>query len=75
MVTLTRPKLIGTVSCDSGCVSVLDTSHLEVTEGSVQLPPWNLYTSIDTGIGDDEFTVYEQRDKRGRLRRIIIELE
>ena len=75
MVTLTRPKLIGTVSCDSGQVSVLDASHLEVTEGSVQLPPWNLYTSIDTEIGDGEFSVYTQRDRQGRLRRIVIELE
>lgn len=76
MVTLTKPKLIGCVSSDSGSLSVLDPSHLEVSpSGSVSLPAWNLHTSFETEIGDGEFTVYEQRDRRGRLRRIVIELE
>lgn len=75
MVTLTKPELIGTVSCDSGCVSVLDTCHLEASEGSVRLPAWNLYTNVDTELGDGEFCVYAQRDRQGRLRRIVIELE
>lgn len=75
MVTLKRSKLIGTVSCDSGKLHVLDISHLEATEGSVRLPAWNLYTSVDTEIGDGEFGVYAQRDRQGRLRRIVIELE
>jgi len=43
--------------------------------GSVRLPAWNLYTQVDTEMGDGEFTVYEERDRRGRLRRIVIELE
>jgi hypothetical protein len=73
---LTKPKLIGCVSSDSGSLSVLDPSHLQVSEaGSVNLPKWNLYTSFDTEVGDGEFTVYAQRDTKGRLRRIIIELE
>jgi hypothetical protein len=55
---------------------VLDPAHLQVSEaGSVSLPKWNLYTSFDTEVGDGEFTVYAQRDTKGRLRRIIIELE
>jgi len=73
---LTKPKLIGCVSSDSGSISVLDPAHLQVSEaGSVSLPKWNLYTSFDTEVGDGEFTVYEQRDSKGRLRRIFIELE
>jgi hypothetical protein len=76
VVTLTKPKLIGCVSSDSGCLSVLDPSHLAVSDsGAVRLPAWNLHTSFETEIGDGEFTVYEQRDRRGRLRRIVIELE
>lgn len=76
MALLTKPKLIGCVSSDSGSISVLDPAHLQVSEaGSVSLPKWNLYTSFDTEVGDGEFTVYEQRDSKGRLRRIVIELE
>ena len=76
MVTLTKPKLIGCVSCDSGNLSVLDPCHLSVSDsGAVSLPAWNLHTSFDTEIGDGEFTVYEQRDRRGRLRKIVIEID
>lgn len=76
MALFTKPKLIGCVSSDSGSLSVLDPAHLQVSEaGSVSLPKWNLYTSFDTEVGDGEFTVYAQRDTKGRLRRIIIELE
>lgn len=76
MATLTKPKLIGCASCDSGSICIVDPSHLEVSEtGSVRLPNWNLYTSFNTEVGDDEFTVYEQRDNRGRLRRVVIEIQ
>lgn len=76
MLTLTKPKLIGCVSSDSGSIALVDPCHLGVSEsGSVSLPAWNLYTQVDTEVGDGEFTVYEERDRRGRLRRIVIELE
>jgi hypothetical protein len=76
VATLTKPKLIGCVSSDSGRLSVLDTSHLQVSEsGKVSLPSWDLYTSFSTEVGDGEFTVYEQRDTKGKLCRILIELE
>jgi len=75
VVTLTKPKLIGCVSSDSGQIAVVDPSYLEATEGSVRLPAWNLYTAVNTEIGDGEFGVYAQRDRQGRLRRIVIELE
>lgn len=76
MATLTKTRFIGCVSCDSGTIAVMDPSYLEVTKsGSVCLPGWNLYTSFNTEVGDGEFTVHEQRDGCGKLRRIIIELE
>ena len=76
MATLTKPKIIGCVSCDSGTLAVVDPSHLGVTQnGAVSMPAWNLFTSVNTEIGDGEFTVHEQRDSRGKLRRIVIELE
>ena len=76
MAVLSKPKLIGCVKVDSGSISVLDPCHLGVSEaGAVRLPNWNLYTRFDTEVGDGEFTVYEQRDSRGRLRRVVIELE
>lgn len=76
MAVLCKPKIIGTVSCDSGSIAVVDPTYLQTSEETpVQLPQWNLFTSIDTEVGDGEFVVYAQRDGRGRLRRIIIELE
>jgi hypothetical protein len=76
MAVLSKPKIIGTVSCDSGSIAVVDPTYLQASkENSVQLPQWNLFTSFDTEVGDGEFVVYSQRDGRGRLRRIIIELE
>jgi hypothetical protein len=76
VVTLNKPKLIGCVSSDSGQIALVDPCHLSVSEsGLVRLPAWNLHTSFDTGIGDGEFTVYEQRDRRGKLRRVVIEID
>jgi hypothetical protein len=76
VITFLKPKSIGSVSCDSGQVTLVDPSHLTISEtGQVCLPSRGLCTSVDTEIGDGEFTVYEQRDRKGRLRRIVIELE
>ncbi len=76
MVTLTKPKIIGCASSDSGQLAVIDPCHIEVSEsGAVRFPSWNLYTAFDTELGDGEFTVYEQRDRRGKLKRIVIEIE
>ena len=72
----TKPKLIGRVSSDSGVISVLDHTHLYVNEcGRVNLPKYNLYTAIDTEIGDGEFQIYELRDTEGKLRRIVITID
>lgn len=75
VATLIQSKLIGVVACDSGQICIADPSHIQAHQGAVRLPAWNLHTSFDTGIGDGEFSVYEERDKRGRLKRVIIELD
>ena len=75
-MALNRRKLIGCVSSDSGSIAVVDPCHLSVSEsGEVCLPAWNLHTSFTTGLGDGEFTVYEQRDQRGKLKRVVIEID
>jgi|TARA_B100001250_G_scaffold211847_1_gene181777 hypothetical protein len=72
----TTAKLIGRVTIDSGVISVLDHTHLHVNEcGRVSLPKYNLYTAIDTEIGDGEFKIYEDRDKKNKLKRIIISID
>ena len=43
--------------------------------GSLNLPSYNLYTSINTEIGDGEYKVYECRDDEGGLRQIIIDIQ
>ena len=76
MATLVKPRLIGCVSIDSGAIAIVDPSHIEVSDsGSVRLPAWNHYTAVDTESGDGELSVYEQRDYRGKLRRVIIEFD
>jgi len=75
VVKIAKSKLIGVVGCDSGKICIADPSHLQASQGSVKLPAWNLHTSFDTEIGDGEFTVYEERDRHGRLKRVIIDID
>ena len=76
MAKNTTGKLIGRVTIDSGVISVLDHTHLYVNEcGRVNLPRYNLYTAIDTEIGDGEFKIYEDRDRKNKLKRIIISID
>ena len=76
MFSLARPKLIGSVSSDSGSLSVIDPSHIGVSEtGKVRFPAVGLGTIFETEVGDGEFKVYELRDRNGRLMRIVIDLE
>ena len=76
IIIVVNLKLIGKVIIDSGVISVLDHTHLYVNEsGRVNLPSYNLYTTIDTEIGDGEFKVYEKRDRKGKLKKIIIDID
>ena len=74
--TVFKPKFIGSVAVDSGVISVIDRSHIKVDKaGSINLPSYNLYTEINTEVGDGEYKIYECRDKQGGLRKIIIDIQ
>ena len=76
MSTVLKPKCIGRVAVDSGIISVVDTTHIKVNKaGEINLPSYNLYTAINTEIGDGEYKIYECRDDKGGLRKIIIDIQ
>ena len=76
VATVFKPKFIGSVAVDSGVISVIDHTHIKVDEtGAVDLPSYNLYTAINTEIGDGEYNIYECRDDKGGLRKIIIDIQ
>ena len=61
---------------DSGIISVVDVSHIKVNnDGEINLPSYNLYTAINTELGDGEYNIYECRDDKGGLRKIIIDIQ
>ena len=74
--TVFKPKFIGSVAVDSGVISVIDRSHIKVDKtGSINLPSYNLYTEINTEVGDGEYKIYECRDDKGGLRKFIIDIQ
>jgi len=74
--SLKKPKCIGKVAVDSGVISVIDQSYIKVDKaGSINLPSYNLYTEINTEVGDGEYKIYECRDQQGGLRKIIIDIQ
>ena len=76
VTTIYKPKFIGSVAVDSGVISVIDHTHIKVNDtGSIDLPSYNLYTAINTEIGDGEYKIYECRDDKGGLRKIIIDIQ
>ena len=76
VTTVYKPKFIGSVAVDSGVISVIDRSHIKVDKtGSINLPSYNLYTEINTEVGDGEYKIYECRDDKGGLRKIIIDIQ
>ena len=76
MSTVLKPKCIGRVAVDSGVISVVDATHIKVNKaGEINLPSYNLYTAINTEIGDGEYKIYECRDDKGGLRKIIIDIQ
>ena len=76
VTTVYKPKFIGSVAVDSGVISVIDHTHIKVDEtGSINLPSYNLYTEINTEVGDGEYKIYECRDDEGGLRKIIIDIQ
>ena len=76
MTTVSKPKCIGRVALDSRVISVVDATHIKVNKaGEINLPSYNLYTAINTEIGDGEYKIYECRDDKGGLRKIIIDIQ
>ena len=76
VTTVFKPKCIGRVAVDSGVISVVDATHIKVNKaGEINLPSYNLYTAINTEIGDGEYDIYECRDDKGGLRKIIIDIQ
>ena len=76
MTTVLKPKCIGRVAVDSGVISVVDATHIKVNKAcEINLPSYNLYTAINTEIGDGEYKIYECRDDKGGLRKIIIDIQ
>ena len=64
-----------TVSCDSGNLVIIDPCYLKNSDDINSLINCGLATSINTEIGDGEFTVEKKRDRRGNLQQIIINVQ
>ena len=64
-----------TVSCDSGNLIIVDPCYLKNSDNVNSLVDRGLATSINTEIGDGEFTVEKKRDRRGNLQQIIINVQ
>jgi len=75
MSTLCKPQKINSVSCDSGSIYIVDPCHLENPSSIPGNGPFYFGASFNTEIGDGEFNIYEQRDIKGHLRRIVIEID
>lgn len=75
MSTLCKPRKINSVSCDSGSIYIVDPCHLEASSNVTGRNPLYFGASFNTEIGDGEFNIYEQRDNKGHLRRIVIEID
>ena len=64
-----------TVSCDSGNLVIVDPCYLKSSDNVNSLIDCGLATSINTEVGDGEFTVEKKRDRRGNLQQIIINVQ
>ena len=74
MKTLSLLKL-HTVSCDSGNLVIIDPCYLKNSDDINSLINCGLATSINTEIGDGEFNIEKKRDRQGRLKQIIINID
>ena len=63
------------VSCDSGNLVIIDPCYVKDQENINSIIDCGLPTSINTEIGDGEFTVEKKRDRRGNLQQIIINVQ
>ena len=73
-----RPQVffeMASVSCDSGNLVIIDPCYLKNSDNVNSLIDCGLATSINTEIGDGEFTVEKKRDRRGNLQQIVINIQ
>ena len=63
------------ISCDSGNLVIIDPCYLKSSDNVDSLIDCGLATSINTEVGDGEFTVEKKRDRRGNLQQIIINVQ
>lgn len=73
--TLSKPKRIGTCACDSGQLTVIDPCYLETEQAVNSRYNLKFGTAFSTEIGDGCFPVYEQRNRNGKLCRIVIQID
>ena len=74
MKTLSLLKL-HTVSCDSGNLVIIDPCYLKNSKNIDSLINRGFATNINTEIGDGEFSIEKKRDRQGRLKQIIINID
>ena len=63
------------ISCDSGNLVIIDPCYLKNSDNVNSLIDCGLATSINTEIGDGEFSIEKKRDLQGRLKQIIINID
>ena len=68
---LSLPK----VSCDSGNLVIVDPCYLKNSKNIDSLIDRGFATNINTEIGDGEFSIEKKRDRQGRLKQIIINID
>ena len=64
-----------TVSCDSGNLVIVDPCYLKNSKNIDSLIDRGFATNINTEIGDGEFSIEKKRDRQGRLKQIIINID
>jgi len=64
-----------TVSCDSGNLVIVDPCYLKNSKNIDNLINRGFATNINTEIGDGEFSIEKKRDRQGRLKQIIINID
>ena len=64
-----------TVSCDSGNLIIVDPCYLKNSKNIDSLIDRGFATNINTEIGDGEFSIEKKRDRQGRLKQIIINID
>ena len=64
-----------TVSCDSGNLVIVDPCYLKNSKNIDSLIDRGFATNINTEIGDGEFSIEKKRDRQGRLKQILINID